>query len=88
MDTLHKERRFALIMGVDDKDGVILTYNRVMDKLFALENYYLKTNPQFRMIDMWDCSTHNGHLKFKVTRQCDDQDLKRKLLTIFNGIPK
>jgi hypothetical protein len=88
METLHKERRFALMLGVDDAQGFILKYNTIVDKLVKLEQQYQKADPGFKMIDMWTCASTNGQVKFSTTRQCTDVDLKRKLLTIFDYMAK
>lgn len=87
MESLHEERRFALMLGVDDAQHFILKYNTIINKLTKLEKQYQKRNPDFKIIDMWNCSNHNGHVKFNVTWQCTDKNLKRKLLAIFNEMP-
>lgn len=84
MEALHKERRFALMLGVADAQGFILKYNTVIDKLIKLENQYKINNPDFNMTEMWNCCNCNGRVKFNLTRQCTDSDLKHKLLNIFS----
>ncbi len=70
-------------MGVDNTQGLILKYNTVMERLIKLEKIYKKADPTFKMIDMWTCNTHNWQIEFKVTWQCHDPTLKRKLLALF-----
>ena len=72
------------MLGMAEPQGFILKYNTVIDKLVKLENQYKITDPNLNMMDMWTCCNYNGQVKFSITRQCTDDDLKRKLLNIFS----
>ena len=88
MEALNKERQFALIMGMSDTDGFIAKYNKVIARLIKLEKQYKKNNPDIKMSEMWVCSNNNGQVKFTVARQCDDPELKQRLLGIFSLLKK
>jgi hypothetical protein len=85
METLNKDRWFALVMGVNNAERFILRYNMIMDRLNELENQYKLTDPSFEMHNMWTCSSINGQVKFRLTPYCIDQILQSKILDIFKS---
>lgn len=86
MIAMHKDRWFALIMGVKNADGFISNYNRVIKQLAELEAQYRMHNPNFEMGNMWTCNNVNGRIRFAITRHCQDVVLKNKLRDIFNSV--
>jgi hypothetical protein len=86
MEALHKERWYALVMGVTHVENFAAKYNAIIEQLTELEHKYRLTNPTFIMDDMWTCNNIRGHIKFSITRQCEDMGLKIKLLEIFDGM--
>lgn len=87
METLHKERWFALLMGVTNTTSFIQKYSAIMDKLTELELQYKLANPDFDMDNMWTCcATTKGDIRFDTTRNCEDMVLMDKLHAIFDGV--
>jgi hypothetical protein len=85
METLNKDRWFALVMGVNNAKRFIMKYNKIMARLIELEKQYKTTDPGFEMSTMWTCSSSNGQVKFRLTPYCIDHILQSKILDIFKS---
>lgn len=85
METLNKDRWFALVMGVNNAERFITIYNKITARLVELEKQYRATDPGFEMSMMWTCSSSNGQVKFRLTPYCIDQILQSRILDIFKS---
>lgn len=85
METLNKDRWFALVMGVSNAERFIVKYNAIMGRLMELESQYKAADPAFEISSMWTCSSINGQVKFKLTPYCIDHILQSKILDIFKS---